>query len=289
MTFVLEDTPDGVDLVVTGDWSSKARDALSAGKANGLDLNYAKGFRERDLRFLEGLPLRRLRILSRTMSDLTPLYSLSETLESLSVQTNPRTVIELERLPRLRNLSASWSQIRGSIAFLPHLRRLFVLGYAESDLTPLATLSELVSLVMKDYPHVRSLDGMGDLSNLTELGVHLARGLEDISSLRAGPWLLSRLQLSHCRRIPDIGPVAGCPALELLDFSECGDIPSVKPLTGLTRLEGLHLWGSTKVLDGDLRPVASLSNLRDFKMQSRPPYSPSVKDIQDAIKVRLSG
>ena len=55
MTFILENTPEGVNLVVTGDWSSKARDALSSGEADGLDLNYAKGFRERDLRFLEGL------------------------------------------------------------------------------------------------------------------------------------------------------------------------------------------------------------------------------------------
>jgi hypothetical protein len=41
VTFVLEDTPEGVNLVVTGDWSSKASDALSSGKADGLDLNYA--------------------------------------------------------------------------------------------------------------------------------------------------------------------------------------------------------------------------------------------------------
>ena len=137
---------------------------------------------------------------------------------------------------------------------------------------------------MKDYPHVRSLDGVGDLFNLTELGVHGARGLENISSLRADLPLLSRLQLSHCRRIPDIDPVVGCAAIEFLDFSECGDIPSVRALTGLTGLDALHLWGSTKVLDGDLRPIASLPNLRDFRMQGRPSYSPSVKEIQDRIK-----
>jgi internalin A len=59
MSFVLEQTPEGVDLVVTGAWSDKARDALLAGRADGLDLNYARGFLERDLGFIKGLPLRR--------------------------------------------------------------------------------------------------------------------------------------------------------------------------------------------------------------------------------------
>lgn len=287
MNFILEQTPEGVDLVVTGDWSHEARAALLAGRADGLVLNYARGFRERDLQFVAGLPLRRLHVLARTIGDLAPVYGLAETLESLRVQTDPQAVIELERLPLLRMLSANWSQIEGSIHFAPHLQKLFILSYTERDLTPLIAASGLVSVVMKDYPRVQSLDGVEDLLWLAELGVHLAKGLQDIGALqRAGSPVLETLQLTSCRKIPDIAAVSACTGLKFLDVSEGGDIPSVAPLTELVGLERLYLYGSTRVLDGDLGPVAGLPRLRDLRMQSRRSYSPSVKEIQTAIAGR---
>jgi hypothetical protein len=287
MNFILEQTPEGVDLVVTGDWSPQARDALLAGRADGLVLNYARGFRERDLQFVAGLPLRLLHVLARTIGDLAPVYGLAETLESLRVQTDPRAVIELERLPLLRVLSASWSQIDGSIRFKSHLHRRFIGSYTDHDLTPLIAASGLVSVVMKDYPRVQSLDGVEDLLSLAEFGVHLAKELQDISALqRAGSPVLETLQLTSCRKIPDIVAVSACTGLKFLDVSEGGDIPSVAPLTELAGLERLYLYGSTRVLDGDLGPIAGLPGLRDLRMQSRRAYSPSVKEIQAAIARR---
>jgi len=221
------------------------------------------------------------------MGDLAPVYSLAETLESLRIQVDPQVVIELERLPLLRTLSAGWSQIDGSIRFAPHLHRLFILSYTERDLTPLTPASGLVSVVMKDYPQVQSLDGVEELPWLAELGVHLAKGLQDISALRrAGSPVLKTLQLTSCRKIPDIAAVSACTGLTFLDVSEGGDIPSVAPLTELAGLERLYLYGSTRVLDGDLGPVAGLPRLQDLRMQSRRSYSPSVKEIQAAIAVR---
>jgi hypothetical protein len=284
MSFVLEQTSEGMNLVVTGDWSPKARETLLEGGADGLVLNYARGFRERDLKFVAGLPLRRLRVLARTIGDLAPVYGLSESLESLHVQTDPQAVIDVERLPLLRALSASWAQIQGSIRFAPHLQRLFILSYTEQDLTPLTAASGLVSVVMKDYPRVCSLDGVEDLPCLTQLGVHLAKRLQDISAVqRAGSPVLETLQLASCRKVPDIAAVSACTGLKFLDVSECGDIPSVAALTELAKLERLYLYGSTQVLDGDLGPIAGLPRLRDFRMQSRRSYSPSVKEIQAAI------
>ena len=122
MSFVLEPRADqGVDLVVTGDWSVAAREALLTGLADGLVLNYAKGFRERPIDFIEGLPIRKLDLLARSVSDLSPVCSLGSTLEELRVQSNPRAAIDLERLPRLRTLAASWPQVRSSILFAPQI------------------------------------------------------------------------------------------------------------------------------------------------------------------------
>lgn len=287
MNFFLDPTPDGVDLVVTGDWSSRARKALMSGRADGLVLNYVKGFREQDLQFLEGLPLRRLDLLARTIGDLEPVHSLGATLETLHVQSDPRALIELERLPLLRRLSASWSQIQGSLRFAPKLQRLFILSYTERDLVPLTVAPELVSVVMKDYPQVQSLDGVEDLPWLAELGIHLAKGLDDISALeRARSPVLETLQLTHSRRISDITPIRACSGLSFLDLSEDGDIPSATPLAGLVGLKELYMYGSTKILDGNLTPIASLPNLRDLKLMNRRFYSPPVQEIKDAIAQR---
>ncbi|WP_374970592.1 hypothetical protein [Terrabacter sp. BE26] len=58
-------------------------------------------------------------------------------------------MIELEALPRVRTLAASWPQIRSSIVFAPQIEDLAVPSYAEPDLGPLSCLTSLTSLVMK--------------------------------------------------------------------------------------------------------------------------------------------
>ena len=287
MTFTLEETPDGVDLVVTGVWSPATEAVLRAGRADGLVLNYARGYREKDLAFLKGLPVRRLHVLARTVTDLSPVYGLADKLVSLRVQSDPRATIELERLPLLQTLSATWQQVHGSIMFARRLQRLFLLSYTEADLTPLVQVPSLVSVVMKDYPAVQSLDGVEDLPSLTELGVHLAKKLEDSTALmRSSSPVLETLQLPSCRKVTDIRPVASATSLRFFELSEVGEIPTVSPLAGLERLERLYLYGSTQIADGDLGPIARLPRLRDFRMQSRRGYSPPVKEIQDAIARR---
>jgi hypothetical protein len=288
MTFTIEKTADGIDLVITGQWSSTSAGCLETGQADGLVLNYARGYQEKDLSFIRGLPIRRLHILSRTVTDLSPVYSLAETLVTLRVQSDPRATIELERLPRLRTLSADWRQVQSSIHSVPHLEKLFLLSYAEPDFTPLASLTSLSSIVMKDYPQVRALDGIEDLSWLAELGVHLGTNLEDISALRrAASPVLEVLQLPSCRRVTDIDPVAACSSLRFFELSDGAEIPTVELLADLVSMERLYLYGSTKIADCNLGPIARLPRLQDFRIQNRRGYSPSVKEIQEAIERRL--
>jgi hypothetical protein len=287
MTFVLEPAGEGVDLVVTGEWSSSARQALEDGEADGVVLNYARGFRPQPIDFLQGLPIRRLNLLERSLSDVSPVYSLASSLEELRLQIDPRVSLELERLPLVRTLAAAWPQIQGSIMFASQLEYLSVPSYTENDLTPLSSLSSLSSLIMKERPKLRSLDGIDGFPWLAHLGVHGARGLEEISALRrwSSP-VLTTLRLPSCRRVVDIVPVAACPSLRFFELSEGGEIPSVAAVGDLQLLERLSLYGSTKVVDGDLSPIARLSRLTDFRMQSRPAYAPSVSEIQATIARR---
>jgi len=283
MSFRLEAVEQGVDLVVTGPWSRKAEKYVQSGRADGLALNYAWGFNEPDLRFLIGLPLSRLMILDRKITDLEPISTLGN-LRSLSVQTDPRAVVNLECLPKLTSLGAAWSQVRDTIGAVGPLEDLYLARYSEADFTPLSGLSSLASLVMKDYPGVRSLDGLPSLANLQRLEVHVARQLEDIRALRETVYPhLERLHFSHAKRVVDLEALEGLQQLRMLEFSDGGDVTSLKPLEGLRNLEYLYLFGSTRVVDGDLRPVLGLPKLVDFRLQSRRHYTPSVAQVKEAV------
>lgn len=287
MTFILEETPEGVDLVLTAAWSPAAEACLVEGRADGLVLNRARGFQEADLMFVRGLPIRRLNVLARGMKDLSPVYDLAGGLVSLRVQSDPRATIDLERLPLLQTLSADWSQAKGSIGFASQLEHLSASSYKEVDLTPLAALSSLASISMKQYPQLRSLDGIESFPRLVDLAAYGAYKLADISALHhhTSP-VLGSVQLPSCKRVTDIAALASCPSLRFLELGDGAEILTVAPLSDLVWLDSLHLYGSTRVSDGDLTPIAHLPRLRDFRMMNRRGYTPSTVDIEEAIKSR---
>lgn len=279
--FELVANGDGVDLVVTGDWSAQAHEEIVEGRADGLVLNYARGFRERDLRFMEGLPLRRLDILARTHSDVTPIYTLAGTLEVLNLQTAP-TPIDLSRLPRLTRVGAGWAQIKATVASLAGLQELFVLAYSETDLSPLLGNKELLSLSMMDRPRVETLEGVEQFSWLRKLALPLAP-VHSLDPLRAASPLLEVLDFSYCRNIQELDAIGSLSGLVQVDFSECREIESVGVFDSLSLIEGIFMWGSTRVLDADLSPIARLPRLRTLRMNSRKSYKPPVAEIKTAI------
>lgn len=287
MSFELNPTPSGVDVVVRGAWSAGSRDAITSGQADGLDLNYAKGYSENNLEFLRGLPIRRLQLLARTYRDIEPVYSLGDTLESLRIQVDPRTSVELDRLPRLRLVSAKWGQLRKTFASASAVEEIYVHSYEEDDLRPLVGSSRVQKIVMKDYPKVRSLNGVDEFPNLEHLGIFLARRLDDISALskvRSSP--LKRLELEACRHVTTFEPVAGLTSLEFLNMSENSEYPTAEPLASLQHLRKLYLHSSTRIGDGNLAPIADLPGLRDLRMQSRKHYTPSVEYIKNLLLLR---
>jgi hypothetical protein len=86
---VIEESPLGRRLVVSGQWSRGAERLVAKGAVDDLVLNYARGFQGADLEFLRPWPLRHLLILDRGLRDLGPIGRLGATLESLSVEGAP--------------------------------------------------------------------------------------------------------------------------------------------------------------------------------------------------------
>ena len=273
--------------MVTGPWTDEMVDAVESGVADRVVLNYALGYDERDLYFLQYLPIRELVVLDRRITDLTPVYTLAPRLELLDLTVDPDVRVDVAELPHLRELSATWVQVEGTIAAGRQLRRVALDAYRPDDLTPLSGLRHLSAISMKERPRLRSLHGLGELVLLTDLGVHGAARLDDVSELRDRD-LLQTLYLEACPRIGSVDDLAACTGLRKLNVADGGDLESAAPLGGLVALEELYAYGSTRFVDGDLSPLARLPRLDELRLQSRRHYRPSVPDLKEALAARAA-
>jgi hypothetical protein len=288
--YVLEESADGRSLVVTGAWSSMAADALLAGQADGLVLNYSRGFSESGLDFLEGdLGLRRLAVLDRQIKDLGPIERLGDSLEELSVQAAPGATLDFGALTRLRSISGEWTLMRDTLAAVDALQSVTTWLFDESDLHAFRDHIDLQRLILKEAKQLESLSGVGALAELGDLRILLAGLLRDITDVADVAGSLRRFELQACPAIEDLDDVESLVNLHFLGFSDCGDIESLAPVAALQRLETLYAWGSTRVLDGDLSPLAHLPRLVDVRMRERREYRPHVSEIQTGLGARRPG
>lgn len=253
--------------------------------ADGLVVNYARGFVGSDIDFVRDLPLRRLDILDRGITDLTPVHDLGSTLEEFRVQAAPGSHIDLTLLPRLRVLACAWEQVRDTIASTDRLEDLFLSPYREQDLSALSHLTSLRSLRMKQRPGVRSLDGIETMPWLAHLGIYGAP-VEDTTALaRLSSPVLTRLDLPSCRRLTSLADLSGLIGLRMLDVSESGTLASLTPITAMTHLETLYLYGSTTIDDGDLTPLLTMRRMDDLRMMNRRHYRPTVAQVKAELGI----
>jgi internalin A len=278
---VIEETPEGWALVVTGPWSKDTAKPLARGDVDGLVLNYARGFVERSLEFLDSWPIRRLNVLDRGLSDLEPLRKLGGSLEQLSIQAAPSAELDLAALPNLRTVSGEWGLICNTLSALTALERVITWRFDEIDLHAFRDHAYLQRLTLKDAPYVESLAGIGELSDLAFLGIIGGPKLEDISEVAERAQSLRELAFQDCSFVNDLNDIAGLVNLRVLGVSNCGDIKSLAPIASLHQLEVLYAWGSTRVVDGDLSPLTQLPQLREIRMRDRVNYTPRKSDLTD--------
>lgn len=281
--YVLEDTPEGPTLVVAGPWSDDAEGVLVRGEADGLVLNYARGFCEGGLEFLDRWGVRRLNVLDRGITDLGPIGRLGDSLEALSVQAASGAELDLGALPHLRSVAGEWALISGTLGSVDALESVITWRFDESDLHAFRDHVGLQRLTIKEAPYLESLSGVGDLRELSELVVGLARRLSDISDVAGSASSLREFKLESCPAIASLDDVEHLRELRVLGFSECGEIESLAPLDSLGYLEEIYAWGSTRILDGDLTPLARLPHLREIRMRDRRTYKPRVADLVSAL------
>jgi internalin A len=282
--FVIEETPQGQTLVVTGAWSGQAQALVESGDVAGLVLNYARGFKEPSLDFLEPWPLRGLDVLDRTITDLTPIARLGETLEDLAIQAAPHTSIDLGSLPRLRSIAALWETVEATFHGPDDLREVVLIDYHEANLSPIAIQPAITRVVIKGAPILETLDGAEAFARLGVLRVGDARELGDLSALGGTRGSLIELKFETCLGISSLDELATLANLRVLGISDCGRIASLHPIADMSRLETLYAWGSTRIEDGDLTPLLALASLREVRMRDRRDYEPPLASVREALR-----
>src|SRR4051812_10108157 len=277
-TYVVEDSPHGRSLVLTGRWSNAAAQELASGEINGLVLNYARGFREGSLDLLdERWPLRRLSVLDRSIVDLDPIGRLHG-LRELSIQAAGDATLNLASLPHLRTVGGEWALIGPSLSAASELEHVSTWMFGDVDLHAFRDHVALKALTIKDAAGLQSLSGIGDLPDLAVLTIRGAPRLRDIGDVAELAASLRELTLEECARIDAIDEVEPLTGLRFLSISEAGDIASLTPVESLTQLTEFYAWGSTRVVDNDLSPLTRLPRLKEIRMRDRRSYRPSVRD-----------
>lgn len=285
--YVLEESPEGRTLVVTGGWTAEAAEVLRRGEADGLVLNYARGFRESGLDFLApDLRVRRLDLLDRSISDLAPVERLGGSLEALSVQAAPNAELDLGGLPRLRAVAGDWTLLRSTLGAVEALQSVVTWDFDEADLHSFRDHVELRNLTIKDAPHLESLSGIGNLPGLAVLGIVLAPRLHNVSDVAELAESLQELKFEACPEITMLDDLEPLVHLRVLGISDCGDIESLAPIRSLKQLEVLYAWASTRVLDKDLSPLAALPRLKEVRMRDRRDYRPRVAKLTAVLASR---
>jgi hypothetical protein len=286
--FVLEESPDGGrELVVTGEWSERAADVLRRRLRDTLVLNYTRGFRGQTLAFLSSdLPVRRLLILDRSITDLSPVERLAGPLEEIAIEASASARVDLTVLPQLKLVDGEWSLIGDTVDGVELLEDINTLSYPEEDLHPFSNQFSLKRLVVTDAPHLRSMSGVQFLREMDELRVILAPKLDDIGDVGELADSLLELEFQDCAAIEAIGELEPLVHLRQLGVNNCGRIESLAPLIGMQQLEVFLAWESTRVVDGDLSPLMRLPRLQDVRMRDRREYRPRVAEIKAAIAAR---
>jgi hypothetical protein len=283
--YVIEDQPKGRILVVTGPWTAGAEDAVRRQDVDGVWLNYARGYCEPDLSFVDAWPIKRLLVLDRSVTDLEPLSRLGATLEELSFQVAPGTRVDLAGLPHLREVAGAWTEVRDTLYAPAYLQRAVLFDYDEVDLEPLTIQPSLQEIQLKVAPKLETLDGTAGLPTVTELRIAAARELHDLAAVESAAATLRSLDFEACLDIYEIQPLSRLTELRYLGISDCGPIPSLQPVSELAMLECLYAWGSTRIEDADLSPLLRLSKLSEIRMRDRRQYRPGLAEIKEQLRL----
>lgn len=275
--FLVEEGHYGPRLVLNSAWNPEVAAYMREQQISGLVINYARGWVGTDISFLSDVPfLTEFVIVDWKIKDITPIHFLSQA-RAVQVSTYCKTPLHFECFPELEDCGLTWREGSESLFDCKGLKRLFISDYTGRESTVFSGMAALQSLSISGG-RLTCVGGLRGLKDLRFLGLYHLKQLAELSGIEALD-CLEELEITDCRAVNQIDPVAGLINLRKLVLSNDGAISSLKPLLHLRRLEWVTFPESTNIVEGDLTPLLTLPRLRKVAFKNRRHYTHRREEI----------
>ena len=200
--------------------------------------------------------------------DLSPLTSMRELRQLDLLCTDVRSIAPLGALTKMEELNLMMAPLENlvGLATCGRLRRLVVCPVSYRDLSSVSGLSELEVLWLDADDRLVDLEPLRPLRQLREITID-GGAASDLTPIRG----MGRLRAAAFRRMPiqTIEPIAGLPCLRELDVSHCRLLESLLPLASSAALERILCDGCDALVGprdlSDLRRSRSVA-IEEFRL-----------------------
>lgn len=271
--FVVENGPCGREIVMTGPWHKDIVLYTRKNDIKSLLLNDARGWKGDNVSFLSKLPfLECFRILDWNIKDVSTINTLKN-LKLLEVSTYCKTVIDFKNFLHLEDCGFEWRTGSESLFSVASLKKLFLNNYDQGDTSAFSALSNLESLSIASSP-THNLHGLSSLAKLKFLGLYALKKLTSLDEIEKCV-KLEKLEIGMCKYFHSIEAIGDLQKLQYLEIIDCGNIDSIRPLSKLKHLNKFFFFGTTNIVDGDLKPLQkfNLAYPATISFQNRKHYT----------------
>jgi protein phosphatase 1 regulatory subunit 7 len=243
-----------------------------------LHISPYHGYHLNDLGFLRECKQVQAVHLQGGFADYSGLYELPHLSHLSAVFPND---IDVSALPALTDLSTDWTpKLDMTLFSAKSLERLWLRGYKPKsrDLGCMKVFRNLADLSVI-LSSLHSLRGIEMLPELKKLDLSHCRLLEDITPLAQLAETLEELEIDHCKKIKDLTFIRVLRHLRKAILVDSGSVPSLKFIEQMPDLEFLSFVG-VNVLDGDMTPCFKLKYAGFLKKRH---YSHSSEEVREII------
>ncbi|WML46762.1 hypothetical protein RCG23_14045 [Neobacillus sp. PS3-34] len=269
-------------LVLTGNWDESFRNILLKKEINNLRLSRSAGWKDNDLSFLKTLPfLKGIEVYADDIRDLSVMNDL-KLLEHLGLGCNLSLDLDFNNFENLKTFQGRWNKHLINIFNLSSIENLNIINYPYEDLVAVNNFYNLKRLQLTSTK-LKTLKGIDNLINLKIIDLFGCTQLESLESIDRLE-LLEEIEVETCKKLNTLEQLSNLTNLKTLLIINCGKIESIKPLHKCLNLIKIFLGGDTTIIDGDIKVVLNLSNLKDLWFVNKKHYNIKVSEAKAILE-----
>ncbi|MEO8515930.1 MAG: hypothetical protein ABI426_04255 [Flavobacterium sp.] len=272
-----------------------------------IELNDLFGFNMFDLNFVDQINwVEGIKIIKSdgvNSNDLKRLENIRKFVNNYSSEP-----VDFLSFKKLEKADILWSKGRENILECENLESLTIHKLKLKDLKDFKKLKNLKNLSLINSS-LESLEGIEDLENLESLEICINKNLNNLTSLSKLN-NLKWLKLEKCSKLEDITPIKDCIDISFISILDCkkiinnevifklihlnvlainnsGEIKSIHGIEEMKNLERFIIYNSN-VIDGDLKPLIRLKNLKWCKFSDKKHYNLKYEEVEKHINMNQS-